>query len=110
MFRSDTLSAIKILRVFRVLRPLRAINRAKGLKHVVQCVFVAISKLYFYTLIFTITVKGWPKAGIGRSKGKFVAALPLAAMQYAVLLDYFRPSGATMTSKIQRDTSCSCHS
>lgn len=27
-----TLGAIKILRVFRVLRPLRAINRAKGLK------------------------------------------------------------------------------
>jgi len=26
------MSAVKILRVFRVLRPLRAINRAKGLK------------------------------------------------------------------------------
>lgn len=29
---SDKISAVKILRVFRVLRPLRAINRAKGLK------------------------------------------------------------------------------
>lgn len=29
---SATLGSIKILRVFRVLRPLRAINRAKGLK------------------------------------------------------------------------------
>lgn len=32
---STTLGAIKILRVFRVLRPLRAINRAKGLKVIV---------------------------------------------------------------------------
>ena len=32
------MAAIRILRVFRVLRPLRAIKRAPGLRHVVQCV------------------------------------------------------------------------
>lgn len=34
---SEKISFVKILRVFRVLRPLRAINRAKGLKVSMQC-------------------------------------------------------------------------
>lgn len=45
---SATLGSIKILRVFRVLRPLRAINRAKGLKviaFVYQFVVVVIIQL-----------------------------------------------------------------
>lgn len=45
---STTLGAIKILRVFRVLRPLRAINRAKGLKVIV---FVSCSSNFLLQLI-----------------------------------------------------------
>ena len=65
-FSSGAISVVKILRVLRVLRPLRyiyihilkkkmeliqyklfyrAINRAKGLKHVVQCVIVAVKTI-----------------------------------------------------------------
>uniref|UniRef100_A0A674C7H1 Voltage-dependent L-type calcium channel subunit alpha n=1 Tax=Salmo trutta TaxID=8032 RepID=A0A674C7H1_SALTR len=45
LMESSAISVVKILRVLRVLRPLRAINRAEGLKHVVQCVFVAIKTI-----------------------------------------------------------------
>ncbi|KJH46256.1 transporter, cation channel family protein [Dictyocaulus viviparus] len=59
VLKSDAISVVKILRksskayfdyrfilsVLRVLRPLRAINRAKGLKHVVQCVIVAVKTI-----------------------------------------------------------------
>ncbi|XP_075241341.1 muscle calcium channel subunit alpha-1-like isoform X7 [Convolutriloba macropyga] len=42
---SDAISVVKILRVLRVLRPLRSVNRVKGLKHVVQCVIVALKTI-----------------------------------------------------------------
>ena len=42
---STKLSSFKMVRIFKVLRPLRAINRAKGLKNVVQCVAVALGTI-----------------------------------------------------------------
>jgi hypothetical protein len=41
-----------------VLRPLRAINRAKGLKHVVQCVIVAVKTIGNIMLV-TFMLQVW---------------------------------------------------
>lgn len=54
---STTLGAIKILRVFRVLRPLRAINRAKGLKVIVFVFPSFIFKRLINTLVTFVFFK-----------------------------------------------------
>ncbi|XP_055313578.1 muscle calcium channel subunit alpha-1 isoform X5 [Sitodiplosis mosellana] len=68
---SATLGSIKILRVFRVLRPLRAINRAKGLKHVVQCVIVAVKTIWNIVLVTCLLQFMFAVIGVQLFKGKF---------------------------------------
>lgn len=50
----STLGAIKILRVFKVLRPLRAINRAKGLKVNFQCQFIV--RIIFFSCSLSLSM------------------------------------------------------
>lgn len=50
----STLGAIKILRVFRVLRPLRAINRAKGLKVKLNSTTFFCHKLNFFIFVYFV--------------------------------------------------------
>uniref|UniRef100_A0A8C2W7T3 Voltage-dependent L-type calcium channel subunit alpha n=1 Tax=Cyclopterus lumpus TaxID=8103 RepID=A0A8C2W7T3_CYCLU len=54
-----------------VLRPLRAINRAKGLKHVVQCVFVAIRTIGNIMIVTTLLQFMFACIGVQLFKGKF---------------------------------------
>lgn len=53
----STLGAIKILRVFKVLRPLRAINRAKGLKVNFQCQFIV--RIIFFSCSLSLYLCNW---------------------------------------------------
>ncbi|KTG41865.1 hypothetical protein cypCar_00041642, partial [Cyprinus carpio] len=53
------------------LRPLRAINRAKGLKHVVQCVFVAIRTIGNIMIVTTLLQFMFACIGVQLFKGKF---------------------------------------
>ena len=77
----------KSLRVLRVLRPLRAINRAKGLKHVVQCVIVAISKCSINLLIF------YNRQAFDVSKLKDQIFIDLGSVQTGYLLNLPRKIG-----------------
>uniref|UniRef100_A0A8D0HUZ7 Voltage-dependent L-type calcium channel subunit alpha n=1 Tax=Sphenodon punctatus TaxID=8508 RepID=A0A8D0HUZ7_SPHPU len=69
--QSSAISVVKILRVLRVLRPLRAINRAKGLKHFVQCVFVAIRTIGNIMIVTTLLQFMFACIGVQLFKGKF---------------------------------------
>ncbi|XP_068280361.1 voltage-dependent L-type calcium channel subunit alpha-1F-like [Nyctibius grandis] len=68
---SSAILVVKILRVLRVLQPLRAINRAKGLKHVVQCVFVAIRTIGNIMIVTTLLQFMFACIGVQLFKGKF---------------------------------------
>ncbi|KAJ8373278.1 hypothetical protein AAFF_G00266890 [Aldrovandia affinis] len=68
---SSAISVVKILRVLRVLRPLRAISRAKGLKHVVQCLFVAIKTIGNIVLVTMLLDFMFACIGVQLFKGKF---------------------------------------
>uniref|UniRef100_A0A8C6RB76 Voltage-dependent L-type calcium channel subunit alpha n=1 Tax=Nannospalax galili TaxID=1026970 RepID=A0A8C6RB76_NANGA len=67
--QSSVINVVKIL-VLRVLRPLRAINRAKGLKHVVQCVFVAIRTIGNIVIVTTLLQFMFACIGVQLFKGK----------------------------------------
>uniref|UniRef100_P22002-5 Isoform 5 of Voltage-dependent L-type calcium channel subunit alpha-1C n=1 Tax=Rattus norvegicus TaxID=10116 RepID=P22002-5 len=67
--QSSAINVVKILRVLRVLRPLR-INRAKGLKHVVQCVFVAIRTIGNIVIVTTLLQFMFACIGVQLFKGK----------------------------------------
>ena len=54
-----------------MLRPLRAINRAKGLKHVVQCVIVAVKTIYNILLVTLLLIFMFAVIGVQLFKGKF---------------------------------------
>ncbi|KAF4532564.1 hypothetical protein B566_EDAN008488, partial [Ephemera danica] len=54
-----------------VLRPLRAINRAKGLKHVVQCVIVAVKTIGNIVLVTCLLQFMFAVIGVQLFKGKF---------------------------------------
>ncbi|XP_065436223.1 voltage-dependent L-type calcium channel subunit alpha-1S-like, partial [Chrysemys picta bellii] len=77
---SSAISVVKILRVPRVLRPLRAINRAKGLKHVVQCVFVAIKTIGNIVIVTTLLQFMLACIGVQLFKGKFSSCTDPAKM------------------------------
>ncbi|OQV13004.1 Muscle calcium channel subunit alpha-1 [Hypsibius exemplaris] len=64
-------SAVKALRVFRVLRPLIAINRAQGLKRVVQCVIVSIKTIWNIILVTFIVEFIFAVIGVQLFKGRF---------------------------------------
>ena len=57
--------------MLRVLRPLRAINRAKGLKHVVQCVIVAVKTIGNIVLVTVLLLFMFAVIGVQLFKGKF---------------------------------------
>uniref|UniRef100_A0A8C7UR62 Voltage-dependent L-type calcium channel subunit alpha n=1 Tax=Oncorhynchus mykiss TaxID=8022 RepID=A0A8C7UR62_ONCMY len=71
LMESSAISVVKILRVLRVLRPLRAINRAEGLKHVVQCVFVAIKTIGNIVLVTMLLDFMFACIGVQLFKGQF---------------------------------------
>ena len=54
-----------------MLRPLRAINRAKGLKHVVQCVIVAVKTIGNIVLVTVLLLFMFAVIGVQLFKGKF---------------------------------------
>ena len=54
-----------------MLRPLRAINRAKGLKHVVQCVIVAVKTISNIMLVTILLIFMFAVIGVQMFKGKF---------------------------------------
>ena len=49
----------------------RAINRAKGLKHVVQCVIVAVKTIYNIVLVTVLLLFIFAVIGVQLFKGKF---------------------------------------
>ena len=69
-FSSGAISTVKILRVCRVLRPLRAINRAKGLKRVIQCTIVAIQTIGNIVVVTALLQFMFAVMGVQLFKGK----------------------------------------
>uniref|UniRef100_UPI00358DF37F voltage-dependent L-type calcium channel subunit alpha-1D-like n=1 Tax=Myxine glutinosa TaxID=7769 RepID=UPI00358DF37F len=67
---SNAMSVVKVLRVLKVLRPLRAIDRAEGLKHVVQCVFVALRTIGNILVVTTLLQFIFACIGVQLFKGK----------------------------------------
>ncbi|XP_063716759.1 muscle calcium channel subunit alpha-1-like isoform X2 [Symsagittifera roscoffensis] len=78
---SDTISVVKILRVLRVLRPLRSVNRVKGLKHVVQCVIVALKTIGNIVLVMFLLQFMFAVIGIQLFKGTFYACSDAMKME-----------------------------
>jgi hypothetical protein len=87
LYRGGAINVVKILRICRVLRPLRAINRAPGLKRVVQCVIVALQNIYSIVLIMALLVFMFAVMGVQLFKvGRLVPIYPQCTCTVTKLL------------------------